>query len=276
MAPSPSLENSGETNRKHPKASGFDLPRAIRAVKALIVDPDDTAQAFRVVDALGGWAPERNLRRFATTPVGKRILAERRSLLAALSDRARLEALPEDSLGRAYRRFMAEEGITAAGLVDASIVGADRAAASEAAESDREVFDRWLRDSHDLWHTATGYKGDLIGEAALLAFTFAQTGHPGVGLIVVAALLRTIFVGHVPEPARSEAAPAVEVDPAAVRRMIIQGFVRGLRAEWMVAQDWEALLGKPLSEVRRQLRLGEAPGYTPLRTRDLVSEQAAA
>jgi ubiquinone biosynthesis protein COQ4 len=238
-------------------SSGYDLPRALRAVKALIDNPDDTSQAFRVVDALPGRAPERNLRRFAATPVGARVLAERRSLMAALTDRARLEALPEGSVGRAYLRFMNEEAITADGLVEASITGADR---PRVAGSDRDVLDTWIRDSHDLWHTVTGYKGDLIGEASLLAFSFAQTRHPGVGLIVLAALLRVSF---------APLEPGSEVERATVRRMIVQGFMRGLRAEWLVAQDWEALLEQPLDEVRRQLGLGDAPSYAPVRTRDL-------
>jgi len=46
-----------------------------------------------------------------------------------------------------------------------------------------------MRDTHDLWHVVTGYKGDLVGEASLLAFLFAQTRNPGVGFIVAVALL---------------------------------------------------------------------------------------
>jgi ubiquinone biosynthesis protein COQ4 len=254
--------NPVATNQKH---TGFDLRRALRAVSALINDPDDTAQAFRVVDALAGRAPERNLRRFAATAVGARVLGERRSLMALLSDRARLEALPEDSLGRAYLRFMDAEGISADGLVEASVVGAGREVPSDPTEL--ELFDSWMRDSHDVWHTVTGYGGDLIGEASLLAFSFAQTGHPGVGLIVVAALLRTTFLGRVLRPGDP---PALDVDPAQVRRMIVDGYRRGRRARWMPAQDWEALLAEPLDVVRQRVGVGDAPRYTPLRANDIA------
>jgi ubiquinone biosynthesis protein COQ4 len=127
------------------------------------------------------------------------------------------------------------------------------------------VFDSWLRDSHDLWHTVTGYKGDLIGEASLLAFSFAQTRHPGVGLIVLGALLRTTAFGRGHGPVE----PSAEVDVALFRRMIVQGFLRGLRAKWLVAQDWDTLLARPLGEVRDELGLGDAPSYVPLRTSDV-------
>jgi ubiquinone biosynthesis protein COQ4 len=235
-------------------------------VRALIANPDDTAQAFRVIDALSGRAPERNLRRFATTPAGKRVLAQRGSLLPTLSDHERLAALPAGSLGRAYLAFMREEGISASGLVEASVVGADRVADADAARDDREVFDTWMRDSHDLWHTVTGYKGDLIGEASLLAFSFAQTRHPGVGLIVLSALIRTSVLGRLLGPASADAEPGRDEDALRVRRMIVQGFMRGARAEWLAAQDWEALLPQPLEDVRRELGLGDPPVYEPLRS----------
>lgn len=256
--------------------SGFDFRRAINAVKALVADPDDTAQAFRVVDALPGGAPKRNLKRFRATRLGAKVLADKRSLMEALMDRQRLEALPEDSVGRAYLRFMDAEAITADGLVEASIEGAGRARHASVATTDHEVFDTWLRDSHDLWHTVTGYQGDLVGEAALLAFSFAQTRHPGVGLIVLAALLRTSFLGRVlgPEP-NPEAEPNDDA-PAEVRRMIVQGFMRGLRAEWLPAQDWEHLLSQPLAQTRRALRLGDAPTYTPIRSSEIASMNHAA
>ena len=41
-----------------------------------------------------------------------------------------------------------------------------------------------MRDQHDLWHTLTGYRGDLLGKTDMLAFTFAQVKHPGVGFLI--------------------------------------------------------------------------------------------
>ena len=42
--------------------------------------------------------------------------------------------------------------------------------------------------------------------------------------------------------------------------------IGGRRAAWLPAQDWEALLGRPLDEVRAQLGLGEPPRYEPVRS----------
>ena len=42
-----------------------------------------------------------------------------------------------------------------------------------------------------------------------------------------------------------------------------QAWRRGRRAESLVAADWEALLLRPLHEVRELLGVGEPPVYTP-------------
>lgn len=214
---------------------------ALDATRAALADPDDTRQAFRIADALSFRTPQRMRRRFRKHATGGRLLARRDDLLSVLIDRPRLEAMPANSLGRAYLRFLDSEGITAAGLVEAS-----KAGSREHTEDDAEtrfVRDR-MRDSHDLWHTVTGYRGDLLGEAALLAFTFAQTRHPGIGFLAGVGAVMAAIPG--------------------TRRFIVKGFRRGLRATWLPAVDWVALLPRPLDEVRRELGIDEVPVYEPI------------
>jgi ubiquinone biosynthesis protein COQ4 len=135
-----------------------------------------------------------------------------------------------------------------------------------------DVLEDWIRDSHDLWHVVTGYHGDLIGEAALLAFSFAQTWNPGVGFIVAAAMVQT---GRLRRRFRSLGLVSdveTTIDP---RVLMVQGLIRGMRAEWLVAQDWEALLPLPLEQVRARLGVGEPPVYKPVRTTDVPDEVLA-
>jgi ubiquinone biosynthesis protein COQ4 len=219
---------------------------AVRALRALIANPDDTSQVFHVIRALAGRNAERTLARVKADPVGRRILAERRRLLPILSDRARLRAMPEGSLGRTYAAFMDAEAISADGLVDASKAPAP---APNRLGPDGELLGERLRDMHDLWHVVTGYGRDLIGEASLLAFSYAQTRNRGIGAIVAVGLWRLWRGG-----AREAAA------------LVRGGFWRGRRAAFLPAADWEALLEQPLDEVRRVLRVGPPPVYTPLRS----------
>jgi ubiquinone biosynthesis protein COQ4 len=213
---------------------GFESKLALRAMQALLNNPDDTAQVFVIVQALSGNSVERNFRRFQKTEAGRCVLREQRKLLSKLQDRAALAALPEGSLGRAYLEFLNREGITAEGLVAASEVTDE-----SAFQPEFQLFRERMRDMHDLWHVLTGYHGDIVGESALLAFSFAQTWNPGLGFIVLVALARM-------KQLRQNGSV-----------LVLRGFARGLRARWLPEQDWEALLSEPLERLRDELRISE-------------------
>ena len=218
---------------------------ALRAMRALLRDPDDTVQVFRIVDALSGNSGERLFRRFRHSSTGAAVLREKRQLVETLENRDELLALPPGTLGHTYAEFMQREQISAGGLMDASVAGGRDRAATDPAR--RLVGDRF-RDQHDLWHVVTGYNRDLVGEAALLAFTLAQTWNPGIGFIVAVAWFK------------------LKGDFGYGRTLLRQAFRRGRRSEWLPAQDWEALLRQPLAEVRRELRVGAPPEYAQRRS----------
>jgi ubiquinone biosynthesis protein COQ4 len=222
----------------------YDLPRAGRALSALMRDPDDLPQVFTLIESISGTAPHRLLRRFKNTDSGRRILREEPDIVPILADRASLRAMPEGSLGRAYLAFVESEGISPEGIRDASVKNRER----KIPEAFAYLHCR-MRDTHDLWHAATGYKGDVRGELALLAFTLAQNWHIGVALIVGTAIVKGLGGG--------------------ATDMIRDGYRRGRAAAWLPAQDWESLLPLPLDEVRARLKLGAPAEYVPLRTTEL-------
>jgi ubiquinone biosynthesis protein COQ4 len=238
--------SASASTRREPIPPGFYPLRALRALRELVQNPDDTRHVFTVIESLSGHAPLRLLARFRKSANGQRLLASRSQLLPLLRDRARLASMPEGSLGRAYLAFLEREGISADGLVQASVDG-ETGVIPEG--SDLEYIGDRLRDTHDLWHTVTGYQGDLYGEASLLAFSGVQTGNPGIALIVLTALLR----------AR---------DPRLVQ-LVWRGLVNGMRAEWLPPAPWESLLPLPLDEVRQRLRIEPVPPYQTMRTNDL-------
>ncbi|MEM7412462.1 MAG: Coq4 family protein [Myxococcota bacterium] len=226
-----------------PASSRIQPMAALRALRALLRDPDDTAKVFDVIEALSGPTRTRVLRKFRKRPNGPALLEARPDLLARLSDREALLALPPGSLGRTYAEFMNREQIDADGLVEAS----EEQRNPNASPEERWFGDR-LRDMHDLWHVVTGYERDLVGEAALLAFTYAQTRNPGIGLIVAAAYWKA------------------KEDSMHARPVIRDGYRRGRDAAWLPEQRWEDLLEQPLEAVRAQLRLGAPPEYAQVRS----------
>ena len=225
----------------------YDFPRAGRALSALMRDPDDLPQVFTLIEAISGTAPHRLLRKFRRTPVGRRILREKPEIVPILADRSALRALPEGSLGRAYLAFVESEGISPEGIRDASLKNGEL----KIPEAFAYLHSR-MRDTHDLWHAATGYKGDVRGELALLAFTLAQNWNAGVALIVGTAIVRGLGGG--------------------ATGMIHDGYRRGRAAAWLPAQDWESLLPLPLQEVRARLNLASPAEYVPLRTTELRAQ----
>ncbi len=226
----------------------LDLLRAGRSVAALLRDPDDLPQVFTLIDAMSGTAPHRLLLRLRRSQAGARLLREEPDIVPVLADRAALRALPAGSLGRAYLAFVESEAISPEGIRDASAVGekgVERPAAFK-------YLHQRMRDTHDLWHAATGYKGDVVGELALLAFTLAQNWNTAVAVLIAAAMLKGF--------GRNET------------RVILDGFRRGRSAAWLPEQHWESLLSLPLDEVRARLRLRAPAVYTPLRTAELRAE----
>src|SRR5579871_2248300 len=155
----------------------YDFPRAGRALSALMRDPDDLPQVFTLIEAISGTAPHRLLRKFRRTEVGRRILREQPDIVPILADRGALRALPDGSLGRAYLAFVESEGISAEGIREASELGEENDARRP--EAFRYLHQR-MRDTHDLWHAATGYKGDVVGELALLSFALAQNWNTAI------------------------------------------------------------------------------------------------
>ena len=91
---------------------------ALRAVQNLMRNREDTQQVFLLIEALRGKTTLRQFARFQQSDTGRAMLAERRSLLARLSDRQSLAAMPAGSLGRAYYEFMIEEDLSAEGLAE--------------------------------------------------------------------------------------------------------------------------------------------------------------
>jgi len=213
---------------------------AWRALQALFRNGEDTKQVFIIADALRGRSGLRAFERFRRSPVGRAVLAEQRSLLAELSNRAGLMALPAGTLGHCYHDFMAEEDLTADGLVEAS-----KAAGSSGVPDELRLFRARNRDQHDLHHVTTGYGRDGLGEVCVLAFGYARSGNRGIGAIALFGMLR--------------AARALPGQP--VRAAVLQAYRHGRAAATLIEQDWEALLPLPLEAVRQRLGVQEATLY---------------
>ena len=215
---------------------------AIKALRALIANPEDTERVFVILRALSGNSIADGAARFCATETGARVLREQRSLLATLCDRDALRPLPAGSLGREYVEFVERAGITADGLVAAS--EGDNAEYAELSPNEA-FYARRLRDMHDLWHVLGGFSTRPFGEVCVVAFTYAQTRNLGLAAIAAIGALKI----------------ARETGDSGVLSAGWQAYRIGRRAAWLPAQDWEALLAEPLEAVRRKLKIAPPTRY---------------
>ena len=215
---------------------------ALRSLRKLIADPDDTPRVFEVIRALGGPSLVRGLRRFRATAVGQRVLVQEENLLDALVNRDALAEMPAGSLGCTYYDFVYGEALTAQGLVEASTDG--DAPGYDFDDPDLRRFGERIRDQHDLWHTVTQYGRDPFGEACLLAFTYAQMHNRGVGVIALTAAWKlSLELGR------------------GVFKAMWRAYRAGRHASWLPEQDWAALLRLPVADMRRELAVSPPTTY---------------
>ena len=82
-------------------------------MRRLIKDPNATDEVFTIIEALSGDSLQKGFRRFVSTELGRKVLADRRSLLETLLDRDALACLPQHSLAAHYLNFVTQENISA-------------------------------------------------------------------------------------------------------------------------------------------------------------------
>jgi len=214
---------------------------AIRAMRNLLRDREDTRQVFLLMEAMRGKSTVRQYERFRRTPTGQAVLSERRRLLDRLCDRATLAALPPGTLGRAYHDFLAAENLSAEGLVQASSVLKPLPQLDELT-----LFRERNREMHDLLHIVTGYGRDPVGEACVVAFSYAQTTQKGFAVIAIFGALNI-----------SRRLPGQPV-----KRAVYEAYRHGRSAGWLSGADWEALLAEPVEAIRARFGV-KAPTYYP-------------
>ena len=165
---------------------------------------------------------------------------QRQEFAARLMDDAWLDSLPDGCVGAAYRSFIREEQLSAEGLAEVSRQGIQNVDE----QHPYAWFGRRTRDVPDIWHILSGYHRDALGEASLVAFSFAQTGGLGWALIGLGAASRA---------RKSREYPFVKA--------IWQGYRRGKAAKWLLGEDYERLMAEPLESARRRLNITPATHY---------------
>jgi ubiquinone biosynthesis protein COQ4 len=219
-----------------------DWRTAFDAIWKLLANGDDTTQVFRIMRALNVGNAPMNYARLIATGQGGRIAYDRVELAQRFSDPAFVAGFAPGTVGAAYRHFLETTGYSADGLVAVSRVepSVDDLAHPYA------WFGRRVRDTHDIWHVLTGYQADeSMGEASLVAFSYAQVGGLGWALIGTAAALKSIRV----------------TGSTLFAKAVWEGYRNGRKARWISGEDYLTLLNEPLDTARARLGIVTPVAY---------------
>jgi ubiquinone biosynthesis protein COQ4 len=179
---------------------------------------------------------------------------ERVELAERFVDKAYVASFAPGTVGAAYRHFLETTGYSADGLADISKINRE-----EDMPHPYAWFGRRTRDTHDIWHVLTGYKADeSMGEAALVAFSYAQVGGLGWAFIGGAAALKSLRV----------------TGGTLFARAVIEGYRNGRKAKWISGEDYLTLMHEPLDAARARLGIATPTAYLHAQ-RELGAELAS-
>ncbi|MFB2975261.1 Coq4 family protein [Microseira sp. BLCC-F43] len=147
--------------------------------------------------------------------------------LAPTPDLENLLKLPKDSLGYIYAYNMKKANFDPEFYRKVQIA------------DDMTYLILRQRQTHDIWHTVTGFGTDSLGELGLQGFALAQTHGPLSVAIMAGGLLNTLLTSseHLTH----------------VINIFVKGYNIGIKAKPFLAQKWEENWEKPLAEWRAEL-----------------------
>lgn len=209
---------------------------AFKGLVTLVKDPSKTDSVFDIVEAMRNTDASKLAVEYIKSKPGVSQIVEERYLTTTpnLDD---LIKYPEGSLGYEYAFAMKEAGFDPDFYRKITV------------EDDLSYILLRIRQSHDIWHTVTGFGTDSIGELGLQAFSLAQTHLPLPIILIAGGLLKTLLKS--PQ----------ELDRLLDR--IALGYRMGAKAKPFVAQKWEENWDKPLAELRAELGVETSPVYQP-------------
>lgn len=203
------------------------LRLAVRALRVLEKNPDDSLAAPLFNLAIDGDIFRRHAERLAATEHGRALLADRPTIQKSNVDLAALSQLPEGTVGRAFAQYFADNKILPF-------------ESTFPVRNDTDYLVRWYRETHDLHHVLTGYATHALGEMELQAFAMGNLGlRTSAFILTFAALLRP------------HGLPAIWK----YSRRLRKAYRRGKQSENLFNVRYERFFEAPVESLRQALRI---------------------
>ncbi|KAL3932059.1 MAG: hypothetical protein SGPRY_000862 [Prymnesium sp.] len=140
-----------------------------------LLDPREARMVGVFGETTGSSALRRVLARMRRHPVGRSVLRDRPLITTQALPMSKLKAMPIDSLGAAYARFIDVHGFSPDERAPVQFVDDPECA---------YVMTRY-RQVHDFWHVLYALPPSLLGEVALKWVEAVQTGLPMCSLAAI-------------------------------------------------------------------------------------------
>jgi ubiquinone biosynthesis protein Coq4 len=212
--------------------------RATIGFLKLVKDPSKLDEVFAILDSLEQSEDGKAIvEEFHSNPAHAEAFRKRPRV--GIPDLDQLARLPEGTLGRVFADEMRARGLDPKNIQQKVDDGSPAG----------YVFAH-LRDTHDIWHTATGFEVDVAGELGLQAFYLTQFRAKLALLILAMGLLNTFFYATEDRTRRMDE--------------IARGWQMGRKSRALFGFDWAAHWATPLDEVRRKLGIDIDGGSAPV------------
>ncbi len=215
--------------------------RILTSFWRLSQDPNRLGEVFSIADSGSSLKIMEEVAAYVSRdPQGKR--AFETNVRVGRVDLPALRALPEGTLGRAFADHLIENNLDPASIPVPSYPAGDV-----------RYVKTHLRETHDIWHIATGFNTDVAGEIGLQAFYLAQLPSRLSAVLISMAFLHlaTKNIG-----ARD-----------AIMTEVMRGWALGKRAKPFFGFAWAEHWETPLAEVRKML------GVEPVREASIPETQ---
>ena len=201
--------------------------RILTSFWRLSQDPNRLDEVFAIADSGSNLAIMEEMKTFVCRdPQGKR--GFKTGVRVGTIDLAALRTLPAGTLGRVFAEHLIDNNLDPASIPVPSFPAGDV-----------RYVKTHLRETHDIWHIATGFNTDVAGEIGLQAFYLAQLPSRLSAVLISMALLHlaTKNIG-----ARD-----------AIMTEVMRGWALGKRAKPFFGFAWAEHWAMPLAEVRKLL-----------------------
>ena len=207
--------------------------RGLKSMVTLVRDPNRLNDVFVIADTLQKPALLQRMVDHVKT-VGETYPADalRTRPRVGKIDLAELSAYPAGTLGHEFAAHMTANGLDPSALPN------------EQADSETSFLYAHLYETHDIWHTITGFPTDVAGELGLQAFYLAQLPTRLAGILLSGGLINMMMYNFEDRDRRMTA--------------IAKGWTMGKAARPLFGVDWRAIWSERLADVRARYRVEPA------------------